>query len=475
MAAAAAGVTANAKKANPVYTQFALETISDLNLELKRGLGESVRFFIKGGAAVPLLLGEPLEEITGDVDTMLLIDPTTTEDDFEKKRTSAIMTCIQTLLKKFRIHMLKYEVTDGDTTMAEISTKYKEFELKPENGKPNYTIYKSAPYQLVITGSFAVNRGSPGLTLLQLKRIEFLSAIEILDIIIPQKRYPLLSYYWNTIVPVELPYKGKDIVLGTVPVIDIVSAYVNQAYATRRSTAENNIGKRKGRANILFNNIKKKSHATRKANRSEKTKTLPENERMLFKSIINTLPNNTEVASPPTINAASLGALINMVKKTTGAGAVAGINATKTNAPASAMYTYPTIPSSMGSGAGAGAGASYFQPPLPTSPPPPDPYKALKNSLMSGKAIVTYNIHKRPLYTDRLERGYILRTYTNGLVQDVIDFNTYKVLTHIEYKPQKSNRGKEFIQVFANGTLHTWFYPDTDYFDPITMTVYRRY
>ena len=447
----------NAIHTNTKDTLATLDVVDIISKSLADKLGASVRFFIKGGAAVPLLLGKSYEAITGDVDTMLLINPSLR--DFEEKRKTAIMICIEKLTKIFPPHILEYSlIYNNDTTMKNISKIYTGI-------KPGTISHITNPYQLLIIPSFDNGGVFKEFTQIQLKKRSDVVITTLLDIAIPKIKYPLLSYYWNTILPVEIQYKKG----GSVPVIDIVSAYVNQAYATGKTINPANKEKRKSRANALLKNIKNKKLLTRKANR---TTHLPANEAELFTPIVSTLPNNTPPLSinQAALQAALLQAYMNMYHK----GEVAA-----------------SAPASGGAGAGAGAGAaagaaaaapssSPFSPPLPSSPPLPpllptpaySPKDPRRNALGKGEKWIV-----QPLYTEEHvflspAEDYVLRRYTNGTIDEILDFRTDELLTRIEYVGDPARNGQMFYKVFSNGKWYTRFNPATSYFDPITMKVY---
>jgi hypothetical protein len=408
-----------------------LDTVREISEELSPS---DTHFFIKGGAAVPFLLEEDYGTITNDIDTMLLINPSLSKESFEETRTNAIYICIKTIANKFSLDTPIYEGVDE--SLGKIMEK-------PIRKGP------ASSYRLIINGdiqapklvkqkngSFIEKYVSLEYSLIQLFKQEGKTRRDLLDIVIPNAAYPLLNYYWHTIVPIPIPYaEGK-----TVPVIDIVSAYVNQEYTASKSHIQPNI-KRKTRANILLKKLTTNKTKTRKANR---TKNLPANEAGLFRSIVGTLPNNTNVVT----TSASGGA---------GAGAGAGA------ATASSSSSLPLLPAS------------------PSLSPTHRPIDPRRNALEKGaKWIVPRKDDPyTPLYTEEHvflspAEDYVLRRYTNGTIDEILDFRTDELLTRIEYVGDPARNGQMFYKVFSNGKWYTRFNPATSYFDPITMKVYLR-
>jgi hypothetical protein len=101
-------------------------------------------------------------------------------------------------------------------------------------------------------------------------------------------------------------------------------------------------------------------------------------------------------------------------------------------------------------------------PPLPSYPPP--------------------NTAAAPPYTDKYvtvspREKYILRTWRDGMTQDIFDQVSGTHLTRVTYTPitDRNARGALrtiYYDVYKNGKLYLRYDPSTYYFDAITMKVY---
>jgi hypothetical protein len=285
-------------------------------LQKEVGGDSTARFFIKGGAAAQLLLGNPLEPGT-DIDTYLLINPSL--PNFEELREKAIETCLSVLRRTFTPQLLEY----GDETDETLETLKRKGCCEPLRivDPPNGDIY-----QIFVYSSLRTHNGvSHPLTLITVKHFvktntRHTRPTPILDIIIPKREYPLIEFHWNTTRAVAIVVDGLML-----PVMDPVSVYVDQAYAAAK-TAPNNAkrGKRVTRANAVLHMIKSKRLETRKNYRKSKAANLATN-RNVFNAILDTLPANSVRSPPPLPPSRSVSPMLNQTRRNNrSAGAAAG-------------------------------------------------------------------------------------------------------------------------------------------------------
>jgi len=402
---------------------MALEGIVAISIALQKELRSDARFFIKGGAATQLLLDKPLEA-GADIDTYLLINPSAS--NFEELRAKAIKTCLSVLQKKFKPQLLEYG-EETDETLAAIQTNTCCAPLRIVD-PPNGNIY-----QIFVYANLRTRDGtSYPLTLITVKHFIKTNAghtrpAVLLDIIIPKRDYPLLEFHWDTI-------KSVNIIKGGVvlPVMDPVSLYVNQAYATAR-TAPNNAKKEKRatRANAVLNLIRSKGVATRKAYRKSKAALLTTN-RNVFDAILETLPANVEAA-----------------------------------------------PAGAAGAGGAGATAAATTTPLPLLPSSPPRNSTRRNEKNRGTRFTALpRFDEFPVYSPLTKKTVYLRRYKNGLKDEIYnssDPSIRKRLLQITYKPVYNQFSELFYEVYLDGKYHTTIRPGGDeYFDPILLRSVRR-
>jgi hypothetical protein len=393
-------------------TTTILHTVSALSTKLYGTWKDHVHFFIKGGAAAALLTGDPLK---GDIDTYLLFNPASPA--FEEDRKYAIALCLRMLLEIFKPTQLAYGSYETDRTLQDIMA---ELDLRPFRKE----ISESSTYAISVYGNLLSKGASDPipLTLLTLKQVVRTASgwqsTVLLDIIVPKKDYPLIGYHWNSIETVVVNVAGMY-----VPVMDPVSAYVNQKYAAAKSTSNVNRAKRQTRANAILGQIRKQQIQTRKGRQLANAAKVTTN-RDLIESILEELPaNNT--ANKKGIVVANSG------------------------------------------GAGAGAGALLSLPPLPPSPPfSPLPSPPLPPSYTEQK-----------VYAPPAGKEVLLRTYTNGMMHEIFDLETGRRLALIEIIPTTKNAryGTNLNRVFINGRRTDFvFDPRTQGFDPVHLTLYFR-
>jgi hypothetical protein len=423
-------------------TYATLQTIANLSKDFLSDptLKGSVRFFIKGGAAVHLLVNKDPLAIDKDIDAYLMIDPA--DPAFETKRTHVLQHCISVLVNVFKPTVLEYG--SGGTRDETLDAIQKEACCKPFVKEMTAG---TAPCQIFVYANL-LSKGVPyPLTLITVKQLipdpstksKYKSEV-FLDIIVPQKGYDLLPYHWDTIETQFVALADLD---KPVPIMNTVSAYVNQMYAAAKSGNIANQMKRKGRANTLLKTVRTLRLKTQKAKRVASLSKVETN-RDLFDAILSLLPNN-----------ANRGA--SMV---------------------------------MGTGAGAGAGAAAaarMLPALPPSPPasPPrlSPAELRAHLLREGKEWVQYGPDKRPLYTEAIRyappagKEILLRSAVNGTISEIFDLATGERMALIEYRPTpyKLSSGIKMYRAFVNGVPHTeLFNPAKEFFDPLALRVVRR-
>lgn len=276
---------------------------------------DAFRYFLKGGAVTPLLLykhvGSPPYDtfpfpIENDFDCTILINPSLPTVDFQGLQRYLVTACVNTLTSILSESMpfrtaVKTEWTSNGYTVVEskptfFSTNMTAEDMYPRNISKSFaslfsekdtfeTMDKESLFRLSVFSEYFYQREPLYMTLIQVIP-NVTDGQSILDIVIPKRSNPMLSFDWKNALPdpfvVSIPYLDQTLHVN-VPLVDAPFLYLDQRISANRvrNSAPAKFASRTRRANLLRNRLLRPQRATPESNRY-KNDPLFKNSTMLY-------------------------------------------------------------------------------------------------------------------------------------------------------------------------------------------------